>query len=310
MAPRLTAECTLQKVDEAWVLYPQFMQGVQYIYMAWMCTPSSGTSGGSGSTVPSNPPQTTPFPYLEIVTLDDSRSRLSLAIEGNASVSSVEVLLNETSVTRYAGSLGTGITLYGPYINNVPLGTSTVYVQGCSCDGRCVRNGFQITRHRAPSGISGGLTVGWNEMEGTTLIPRITTYGWSLGEEPIVTNYSDVYVYGDGTRVQFADARTSWIYWARDRKPEPRYTARHFTRMTGSADSPNYSKIYRTMGQCGALPKMIGDGDTFVSLCAMPTGYGGAPEAGVEITGVSLVDPAGLVPATVVGGRELSYPIP
>ena len=299
--------CNYQKIED----YSVIADGVEWRHVtyAWVCRSYSGDTGSGTNNPPggTTPTPSTPAPVISILSMDDANpSQLKITLEGTVTITATEVLLNGSSLGVSPGNMYYGKTVNGPSLYSVPLNrTSTVTVRGCYPDGRCASANFSIYRYRKSSGTSTTLTATYLDMAAMRVVIKTARYPFTLGEDFNETTYGGVYPVSDATRVQFYKANTTLSYWSVNNPPYPMYTARHWVQNLGSKLFPSSSQNFVNMTGCWL--NLIGNGDTFVSQCGNPTGFGGGPTAGVTISGLMLDVPNKGVTDALTFNDSLSY---
>ncbi|HJQ40900.1 MAG TPA: hypothetical protein VKB93_27495 [Thermoanaerobaculia bacterium] len=294
--------CSYQKIED----YSVIVDGYEWrhITYGWVCTSYSGDSGNNGG---SSPTPSAPPPTLSILSMDDANpSQLKISLTGSSTITSLEVLLNGSSLGVTPGYLTSGKTVNGPSLYSTPVNrTSTVTVRGCNPDGRCASAAFSIARYRKSNGTSTTLTATYADQAALRVVIKTARYPFTMGEEFTETTYSGVYPLSNATRVQFYKANTTLAFWSTQNTPYPMYTARHWVQNLGPQSFPNSSQYFVNMTGCWL--NLIGNGDTFVSYCGNPTGIGGAPTAGIQITDMMLDVPNKGIAEALTFNDSLSY---
>jgi len=274
---------------------------------AWVCTSGGGGTGtggtGStgGSTGPVIPP---PPPSLQLISMDDADpSHLELVVSGSSNITATEILLNGRSVALYPGSPGFGRVLDGPGVAAFPVNrTSTLALRGCTSDLRCVETSFDLYRGYSGVGAYGPVSASIIDMSQGVPVLKAYPYSFSLAENVTQVSYYGVQPLSNAARIQFRNAKATLMYWSIYQVPQPAYLSTHWVTNLGPeifADSGVYQQ-----GMYGCSPgSWLGDGDRAVANCALTSGFGGAPKAGVSIDSMSLLTSKGATPAFYTGGE-------
>jgi hypothetical protein len=308
-SPAQAETCTYQLVDDYTVEYCYYdgCYSTRYQSYGWVCTGGGGggSDPGGGGDPGTSPP---PPPSVSILSVNDGNpNQLLVTVNGSSDVTSVRLYLNGSQVSITGGSIASGLTVAGPSVYAIPHNqTSSITATGCTSDGRCSSDSFDVSRYRTPSGTAGSLTATWADMEQGLPVLRAALYTFSMGEKTINTAYHGVSQMGDGTRIEFSESDTTLSYWMAT-TPYPIYSASHWVENLGSRWASETNRYFVDMNGCYIGPSM-GGGDAHVSACAATWGIGGQPFAGVRVApyGFFVQTSTGLVQAGIVN-NEIGY---